>query len=153
MTPAGGYRSLRKPFRVGDSGSYTLPPAIGPIQWSMNDGALVVSWTDRPQTSRIFATSLGLSSDGTHTAANVLQLSENFLAATAITEATYAIDLPDYKPEWKIDFARQHRRALDVQTVTPPQNATNWKHELINLENAPALLQPRAPRQLDPARR
>jgi hypothetical protein len=141
-------RSLRQPFRVGGNAMYTLPPAIGAIQWSTSSGSLVVTWADRPPTSYVFATLNGPSIDGIHSAANVLQLSARFLTATAITHATYATDMPGYKPEWKNDFTKRYHRQITFQSVANNQITTNWDTEILNdsLASTPLML-PRALRE------
>ncbi|HEX4419430.1 MAG TPA: hypothetical protein VH165_16070 [Kofleriaceae bacterium] len=147
-------RSQRQSFRVGGNATYTLPPPIGPIQWSMSSGPLVVTWTDRPATSAVFATSLGLSVDGAHSAANTLELSEKFLAATAITHVMYSVDLPGYKPEWKIDFTKRYSREIDFQSSTDGLvGSSNWDSQRLVPGTAAAGVTPMPAARLTPGLR
>lgn len=122
-------RAVRRPFRVGGDLSYTLPSPISGPQWAVENDQLVVSWTSRPDTDYLSAFASGTSADGKLFTSNSLDLSAAFLAATKLTRATFAADVPGYKPAWLVDLTHAYTRELDFQNVTSGVITTIWETE------------------------
>jgi hypothetical protein len=59
-------------------------------------------------------------------------VSSRFAAETGITRATVDTSIAGYKPEWKIDFAREYTRALILERASNREIATNELSETIN---------------------
>jgi hypothetical protein len=122
-------RAVRRPFRVGGDAAYTLPSPLSGVQWAVESNQLVVSWTSRPDNDYLVAFASGTSADGRLFTSNELDLSAAFLAATKIKRATFAADVPGYKPAWLVDLTREHSRELDFQNVTSGVTTTIWTTE------------------------
>jgi len=122
-------RAVRRPFRVGGDAAYTLPSPLSGVQWAVESNQLVVSWTSRPDSDYLIASASGSSADGKVFTSNVLDLSAAFLAATKIKRATFASDVPGYKPEWLVDLTHEYDRELDFKNVTSGVITTIWTSE------------------------
>lgn len=123
-------RALRRPFRVGGDTAYTLPPALGGVQWEATSGALAVSWTAAPDFDHL-SLSAGGSSDGTRRQSILLDMSARFVADTGSARAALDTDIPGYQPEWRVDLARGHSRQLLAQRVVDREITTAWVSEQI----------------------
>jgi len=129
-------RSVRRPFRVGGDTVYTLPPPLSGEQWTVENNQLVVSWTSRPDADDLIATASG-SGSGTLLASSSLDLSAAFLAATQITRATLATDIPGYEPGWQVDRTRMYTRELEFQNVTGGVTTSIWHTEAVTAAPPP----------------
>jgi hypothetical protein len=129
-------RAMRRPFRVGGDLSYTLPAPISAPQWAVESSQLVVTWTSRPDADYLIAFASGTSADGQLFTSNSLDLSAAFLAATKLTRATFATDVPGYKPAWLVDLTHAYTRELDFQNVTSGVITTIWETEDLDATTA-----------------
>jgi hypothetical protein len=126
-------RAVRRPFRVGGDAAYTLPSPLSGVQWAVESNQLVVSWTSRPDEDYLLAFASGTSADGQAFTSNSLDLSAAFLAATKIKRATFASDVPGYKPAWLVDLTHDYSRELNFQNVTNSVTTTIWNTETIGI--------------------
>ena len=124
-------RSLRRPFRVGGQTAYTLPAALTGVTWKQADGNLEVSWGTLAQPAALVVNLSGASADGSKHQNHSLDLSQRFVAATALTRATVDTRIEGYKPEWKIDLARAYDRELIVERAANGEIAMNRMSETV----------------------
>lgn len=123
-------RSLRRPFRVGGNTAYTVPASLG-ARWESASRSMGVSWSFLPAFDVLDVNARGTSADMTKSLSHDLDLSPRFVAATGLMEATIDTDIPGYKPEWRIDFARGHSRQLFVQGTVNGEISTNIVSETL----------------------
>jgi hypothetical protein len=124
-------RELRRSFRVGGKTAYTLPAPLAGLKWEQTGDTLAVSWTSAPEFDSFTVTMDGASADGTKLQSYALELSPSFAAASGATRATVDTAIAGYKPEWKIDRARQYSRGLVVERSSNGEIATNEVSETI----------------------
>jgi hypothetical protein len=98
-------RALRRPFRVGGDTTYTLPAAIGNLQWTLAGQQLAASWSTMPDLDELSMLAFSGPSTGVRPLYQ-LSASADFLSATGIQQIGFDTDVPGYHPDWKIDFAR-----------------------------------------------
>lgn len=122
-TSTGGYRELRRPFKVGGTTSFALPAALSGVAWEQKDGALAVSWGTLPELDSFVVTVSGPAAAGGKAKSHDLELSPHFLAATGATRAAIDTDIAGYKPEWKIDYTHAYTRELVVQHAANGETA------------------------------
>jgi len=127
-------RSVRRPFRVGGDTVYKLPAPLSGVQWAVENHQLGVSWTSRPDTAYLVASASVMSGEGPGAVLprNSLDLSAAFLAATGITRATFATDIPGEKPAWLVDLTGAYTRELEFQNVTGGVTTSIWVDETLN---------------------
>lgn len=124
-------RSLRRPFRVGGDTTYTLPAAIGNLQWALDaTQQLSVSWSSMPELDELSIVAFSGPSSGVRPLYQ-LWASADFLAATGIQQIGFDTDLPGYRDAWKIDFARGYQRLLQATRVQGSAIATTSADETI----------------------
>ncbi|HEY6179751.1 MAG TPA: hypothetical protein VIX73_35090 [Kofleriaceae bacterium] len=103
-------RGLRRSFRFGDAGTFTLPSGITDPVWRVDASqpsvALPQFLIDSIDLLQVVAT--GASSDG-KSATYELDMSQTFLAATGgVAHATLDTMLPGYQATWRIDFTKAY---------------------------------------------
>jgi hypothetical protein len=125
-------RTLSRPFRVGGTTAYTLPAPLTGMKWEQASGDLAVSWGALADPAAVTVHVSGASADGTKHQRHSLELSSRFVAETGIARATVDTAIAGYKPEWKIDLAREHTRALMVERTSSSEIATNGVSETVN---------------------
>lgn len=125
-------RTLSRPFRVGGTTAYTLPAPLTGMKWEQASGNLAVSWGSISEPASFAVNVSGASADGTKHQRHQLEVSSRFAAETGITRATVDTSIAGYKPEWKIDFAREYTRALILERASNSEIATNELSETIN---------------------
>lgn len=125
-------RTLSRPFRVGGATAYTLPPPLTGMKWEQASGNLTVSWGAISEPASFTVDVSGASADGTKHQRHHLELSSRFVTETKITSATVDTSIAGYKPEWKIDLAREYTRALTVERASNNELATNAVSETVN---------------------
>jgi hypothetical protein len=144
FTAAGGFRALRRPFRVGGDAVYTLPPALAGVQWTIARGQITLHWAQLPAFT-LFSGFVGGNAAGGALPVNYeVDLSPRFLAATRIHDFTLAADLPGFQPAWTISFDQSYNRDLTVQNVpdvVPPQS-------VVITSEVTEFIDPTAPAQL-----
>ena len=112
-----GFRALRRPFQVGGDASFTLPPPLAGVRWTVARGELALHWAALPEFT-LFSGFVGGNATGGLTPVDYLvDLSPRFLAATRIHDFTIDTDLPGFRPAWKIDFTQFYNRDLTVQNL------------------------------------
>jgi hypothetical protein len=131
-TTAGGYRSLRRPFRAGGSTAYTLPAPLTGVAWEQAGDKLAVRWGALPAFDSFTVSVSEGSTDATKVHGHNLKLSPRFVEATGLTRVDIDTEIAGYKPEWKIDLAGEYQRELFVQHTANGEVATNVVHELVN---------------------
>lgn len=109
-------RSLRRPFRVGGDTAYTLPPAIGNLQWTIDGEQLSASWSSLPELDELLMFAFAGPGSGVRPA-YLVSASADFLSATDSSQIGFATDVPGYQADWKIDFARGYQRHLEADRV------------------------------------
>ncbi len=124
-------RARRRPFRVGGNTAYTLPDPVAGVQWDVASRDLSVSWTSVPAFDSFSVYASGLS-NGENGQSHRLELSPRFVEATGITDATIDTQIAGYKPEWRIDFAREYSRQVFVQSLANGEVATSSITETVN---------------------
>ena len=124
-------RALRRSFRVGGTTAYTLPAPLTGVSWAQTDGNLGVTWSSAPEFDSLVVTVDGASADGSKLQSHLLELSPSFLAASGARRATVDTAITGYKPEWKIDLARQYSRGLVAERKASNEVATNEVAETI----------------------
>jgi hypothetical protein len=117
FTDAGGFRALRRPFRVGGDAAYTLPPALAGVQWTIDRGAITLHWAQLPAFTLFSGFVGGNAAGGRLPVDYEVDLSPRFLAATRIHDFTLAADLPGFQPAWTISFDQFYNRDFTVQNV------------------------------------
>jgi hypothetical protein len=125
-------RTLSRPFRAGGATAYTLPAPLTGMKWEQASGNLTVSWGAIAEPASFIVDVSGASADGSKHQRHHLELSSRFVAETKLTSATVDTSIAGYKPEWKIDLARQHTRALRVERASSSELATNEVSETVN---------------------
>lgn len=125
-------RTLSRPFRAGGATAFTLPAPLTGMKWEQASGNLAVSWGAIAEPASFTVDVSGASADGTKHQRHHLELSARFVAETKLTRATVDTSIAGYKPEWKIDLARQHTRALRVERAANSELATNEVSETVN---------------------
>jgi hypothetical protein len=110
-------RAFRRPFRVGGNASYTLPAAIGNPQWSVSATQAELAWTALPVQGTITELLSGVAPGGAVPAAYSLELTPNFVAATAPTKAVIDTDIPGYQAAWRVDTGESYDRQMSVQHI------------------------------------
>jgi hypothetical protein len=106
-------RSLRRPFRAGGDTRYPLPAAIGNLQWTLAGAQLSASWSSMPELDELSMFAFSGPSTGVRPLYR-LSASADFLSTTGIQQLGFDTDLPGYKADWKIDFARGYQRSLQA---------------------------------------
>lgn len=146
FTDAGGFRALRRPFRVGDDAAYTLPPPLAGVQWTVANGEATLHWGSLPAFT-VFSGFLGGNAAGGRLPVDYeIDLSPRFLAATQIHDFTFAADLPGFQPAWTISFDQSYNRDFTVQNVpsaVPPNS-------IVITSEVTESIDPAAPQQLAP---
>jgi hypothetical protein len=125
-------RSLRRNFRAGASTAFALPPALGPVQFAVANGALITTWsTLPPNRDAIDVVVDSFSEDGTKSWFHDLEVSNNFAATTST--ATLDLDIPGFQPAWRIDLAQQpHDRSVSVFHTDGADLASSNVDESVN---------------------
>jgi hypothetical protein len=130
-------RSLRRPFRVGGGTTYTLPDAIGNLQWTLAGQQLAASWSAMPELDELSL--LAFSGPSTGVRLYQLSASADFLSATGIQQIGFDTDIPGYQTGWKIDFARGYQRLLQATRTQDSAIATTSSSETIAATGASAV--------------
>jgi hypothetical protein len=143
-TDGGAFRALRRPFRVGGNTVYTLPAPVTGAQWEIARGNLAASWSSLPEFDSFTIDASG-ASDATKRQNHYLDLSPRFVAATGIPRASIDTDIPGYKPEWKVSFARPYYRRMFLQRVVSGEILTSVVSEQTTAATALASLAPPHP--------
>jgi hypothetical protein len=125
-------RSLRRNFRSGASTAFALPPALGAVQFAVANGALATTWsTLPPNRDAMDITVDSFSDDGTKSWFHDLEVSNQFAATE--TTATLDLDIPGFKPEWRIDLAQQpYDRSVSAFHIADPDLASSSVSESVN---------------------
>jgi hypothetical protein len=144
-TDGAAFRALRRPFRVGGNTMYTLPAPVTGAQWEIARGNLAASWSSIPEFD-VFTVDASGASDATKFQNHYLSLSPRFVAATGLTRASIDTDIPGYKPEWKVNFARPYYRRMSLQRVVSGEILTSSVSEQTTA--ATALASPAPPHPL-----
>jgi hypothetical protein len=126
-------RTLQRPFRMTDSTAFTLPAALGGVQWSVTSGQLSASWAALPELDVLRASVRGSSTGTTASSALALEMSPKFLAATGLTTSDLDTDIPSYKPEWKVDVTRPYTRSLTAAATKAGVVSTSEVAEDVSL--------------------
>jgi hypothetical protein len=129
-------RELQRPFRIGDNTQYTLPPALGGVQWGNENGQLSATWTTLPPLDRLDVVATRFAADGSIAIKHDLAVTPAFLAATGTTHITIDTEIPDYKPEWRIDFTGAYTRDLTTEQTVKDEHATSSVSEAVNAPQA-----------------
>ncbi|HWO23031.1 MAG TPA: hypothetical protein VNO30_30025 [Kofleriaceae bacterium] len=125
-------RTLSRSFRVGGTTAYTLPAPLTGMKWEQANGNLAVSWGAITEPASFTVDVSGASADGSKHQRHHLEISSRFAAETKITRATVDTSIAGYKPEWKIDLAREYTRTLTVERASNNELATNAVSEIAN---------------------
>jgi hypothetical protein len=99
------FRSVERTIAPGGATALALPAALDALELAADGDQLVTRWTTLPEHDTV-----ELVISVFPRASHRKLLTASYLSATRITSATLDIDLPGYKPAWKIDLARSHRR-------------------------------------------
>lgn len=131
-------RELRRPFRKLESSNlassavmFTLPDALGSVQFSTARGPLSTSWATLPELDHLHLSA----SSGDKDTKYDLSVTPLFLAELAkigMTSIAIDIEIVGYQPEWKIDFNRPYTRALTTKHLDDDQLATSSVTETVN---------------------
>ena len=127
---AGGFRALRRPFRVGGKTEFTLPAPLTGVKWEQAEGKLALSWSAMPAFDS-FVVGVTGEKNGKQQSQS-LELSPRFVQETGIARTDVDTDIAGYKPEWKIDLAKEYSRELLVQKTSNGEVATISVSETVN---------------------
>jgi hypothetical protein len=139
----GKFRSLRRPVNATTNTAFTLPQPIGE-RFAIENGRFAATWGSLLPSLGYLAIDAQNFSDG-----QALQIYHSFdvtpafVQATSLTRLTLDVDLPDFKPEWRIDFTREYYRDIFVQSYANGEIATIQNSETLNAPTAFAPPQPR----------
>jgi hypothetical protein len=98
-------------------------------------GTLSASWSAIPDFGSFTVDASG-ASDPTRFQNHYIDLSPRFVAATGSTSATIDTDIPGYKPEWRVDFARPYSRRVFLQRIAGGEIFTTFVSEQITAVTA-----------------
>jgi hypothetical protein len=119
-------RSLLRPFPSGGDTLYTLPPAIGDLQWKVEGGQLSASWTSLPDLDQLTMFTFGAAGGTAGQSFYELTASAQFLATTAVEQLGFDTGIPGFKAEWRIDFAGGYQRYLEARRNQSGVVAVTW---------------------------
>ncbi len=128
-----GNRIVRRDFRAGDPAAFTLPAPLAPVQFDTAGGELVATWSTLPEHDKIIVSVAGSLADG-KAREHEIELSQHFVAETGATRATLDTDLPGYLPAWKLDFAREYLRQVQVVRERTGEHASSNSFKLVNAQ-------------------
>jgi hypothetical protein len=129
----GKFRALRRPVNAMTNTVFTLPQPIGE-KFALENGRFVVTWGSLLPSLSYLAIDAQNFSDG-QTGLQVyhsFDVTPAFVQAASLARLTLDIDLPDFKPEWRIDFTREYYRDIFVQSFANGEIATIQNSEYLN---------------------
>lgn len=132
-TQGGALRELRRPFRAHDATEYELPEPLGGVQWTIEHGQLLTTWTTLPPLDHLVMSACGSAADGTELVSHDLAISPRFLAETGITHIAIDTEIPGYKPAWRIDVRGYYIRELTATHQVMKGLATSSVTEEVNV--------------------
>jgi hypothetical protein len=143
---AGTTRRVRRRWNPGQASSFALPDLLGPIAYAVTSGTLVATWSTVPEFFEIEGSVLAHTADfGVFWSIN-MTASKRFIDASSAS-ITFDVAIPGYKPEWRIDYAKEHTRS--VTTLTSRGATRDDRDESSASETANAGLLPVAPPAVD----
>jgi hypothetical protein len=93
---------------------YTLPPAIGDLQWKVEGGQLSASWTSLPDLDQLIMFAFGAAGGTVGRPFYELTASAQFFATTGVEQLGFDTEIPGYEPEWRIGLASGYQRHLEA---------------------------------------
>jgi hypothetical protein len=123
-------RSLQRPLTTGGSATYTLPAAVGDLQWKLDGGRLTASWTSLPEHDELAMLAF-VGGGGRRQRTYTLVASAQFVAATGVEQLGFDPEIPGYRAEWKIDFASSYQRDFGARRVQGDATAVTSDDEII----------------------
>ena len=133
----GALRALRRPIRIGGNTSYTLPPPLGGVQYSVSGGQISVSWTSLPDLDFLQVFIGGNAAGGLTPVDYALDMTANFVAALGGRRMTIDTAIEGFRPDWIVDFTQPYTRDLTAQKGTELTTLTT--SELTEFVNQPPL--------------
>jgi len=129
-------RELKRPFQVGDNTAYKLPDSLGGVQWKIDQGKLSTNWATLPELDHLDMSASSSAADGTQLITHELIMTQQFLAATGITQIAIDTEIPGYKPAWQIDFNGHYTRKLIAEHEVKAELATSAVSEDVDAPSA-----------------
>jgi hypothetical protein len=128
----GKFRALRRPINAMTNTAFTLPQQIDE-RFAIENGRLVVGWNALLPALGYLAIDEQNFSDGQALQVyHSLAVTPAFVDATKLTRLTLDVDLPDFKPEWRIDYTKEYYRDIFVQSYANGDIATIQNSEDVN---------------------
>ena len=113
-------RASRRPWRIGDDPSFTLPDLFDNPSWALDgNGDNAVSWRSLPPFSVFTVRDFGNGEDPSFTTDYEIDASPSFLATTAVATLTFDTQLPGFQPAWRIPHD-VYIRQLSSQLFSDP---------------------------------
>lgn len=126
-------RALRRPFRVGGNTVYTLPAALGGVQWAIANSDFRAKLELRASVRHApRGHEQGRGADAVPAPRPEPELLRGDRRHGTILDTA----IPGYKPEWRVSFTGRYFRKLVAQRVTGVETATT---SVTELTTAPAL--------------
>jgi hypothetical protein len=130
----------RRPFRIGDDATWTMPAQIEGVHWTTG-ASPAVSWTSLPPLTVLIADVSGNAPGQPDPISYSADLSPSF-RATGAHGIVFDTDLPGYKPEWLIDDSLGYNRDVFVQRYANPLEP---EHGVIDSSEVIDVIDPTAP--------
>lgn len=132
----------RRPWRIGDDPTFTLPEQFGsPFWFTDGNGDDVVFVGSRPNYTLFLADEFGNGADPSFSIGYTIDVSRSFGAATFFNTLTFDTQIPGFLPAWRIDHSLGYFRDLTSQFLS---NAAAPEHGLIESSTISDTINPTA---------
>lgn len=119
------YRAFRKPFRVGEDPTVTLPAPVD-VSLAIDAGQLVVSWNHLLPRFDLFEVYGSSSTSSTYSGLDLV-ISESF--ADRVNQVVLDTAIPGYDTAQGVDFSSMYARGMWIQDVEGDHYSAEWFDE------------------------
>ncbi|HEU0031793.1 MAG TPA: hypothetical protein VFQ53_14245 [Kofleriaceae bacterium] len=147
----GNSRTLRRGrFAAGDPAEFTLPEPFGGVAYVTSaTNQLEAHWNTLPEHDIVDVSLDAFTEDFSTFFFHDLEISAAYIAATGVTSMKLDTEIPDYRPEWRIDYTKEYNRTISALDFRATESATSTITETVNAPPALTRVERARPAKLE----